>query len=227
MPFNSTSGSGTVPYYGGGQVPNPANVIQKAGAPSAAAVDPALGTLYVDTTANAMYALVDKTGAVATWALLGGGSSDVNTLTPDSGTSPVVPVGGTITLAGGTGVSTVGGANSMTFNVVGGGLKTTVSAATPSTVAINTRLVPNTGGLYTANMPAVAAVGSVIQITGNGAGGWLLQCGAGQTINSSGGSTSSGGSLASTNRYDSIRIVCVVANTTWTIEAIVGALTNA
>lgn len=228
MPFSTTGGRGRniVPFYSGGQVPNPPNVILKAGAPSTGNIDNQVGTLYVDTTANAMYALVDVTGSTATWAVLGGGSSDVNTLTGDSG-GAISPTGGTITLAGGTGIATSGSGSTITFNVVGGGLETTVSTTTPASPAVNTRLVTNTAGLFTVNLPAVAAVGSMLIVSGLGAGGWILDCAAGDTIESPGGSTSSGGTLASTNRYDSVTVVCVVADTTWVVESQMGVLTNA
>lgn len=228
MPFNATSPGTGSPYYGGGQVANPANVLVLTAAPNAAATGNPVGTIAINSGPGTCYIAVKNTGinGTVTWEQIGLAAGTVGTLTPDSG-GAVSPLAGNIAITGGTGINSVGTANTVTFNVVGTGLKTTVSAATPSTPAINTRLVTNTAGLYTANLPAVAAVGSSIRITGLGAGGWLLQCGAGQTINSSGGSTTSGGSLASTNRYDCVLVTCTVANTGWIAETIVGNLTNA
>lgn len=230
MPFNSSisGGSKVVPFFGGSSADNPANVIIDTSAPPAAVatrpVDPPVGTIWINVSTGNSYQLVQNTYATGgVWTLLGGAAGAIATLTGDSG-GAIVPVAGNITLVGGTGIATVGTAGTLTFNVVGGGLETTVSTSTPASPAVNTRLVTNTAGLFTVNLPAVAAVGDMLIVTGLGAGGWILDAAAGDTINSSGGSTSSGGTLASTNRYDSISVVCVVASTTWVVEAQMGVL---
>ena len=158
MPFTSSGGRNVVPFYAGGQASNPPNVFVKSSGPTSAFTSANLGDLYINTTTNACYSLVDITGPVATWTVLGGGSSDVNTLTGDSG-GAISPTGGTITLAGGTGLSTSGSGNTITFNTVGGGLKTTVISGTSQAAAVNNRYVSNDVGLVTVTMPAVAAVG--------------------------------------------------------------------
>lgn len=66
MSFLST----TTPYYGGGQVSSPANVIQTSGAPSASDIAHNLGTIAVDNAAQKAYMLVSKSGGVATWGVL-------------------------------------------------------------------------------------------------------------------------------------------------------------
>lgn len=71
MPTLSTQ---TTPYYGGGQVVNPANVIQTSGAPSANLVEQGLGTLAVDNAASTVYCLTSKTGGTAHWSALAAGS---------------------------------------------------------------------------------------------------------------------------------------------------------
>lgn len=76
-----------------------------------------IGTIWINASTNVMWGLASVTSNSANWSLLGPGSSDVDSLTPDGGTSPVVPAGGTITLAGGTNITTVGGLNTMTFNL--------------------------------------------------------------------------------------------------------------
>lgn len=229
MPFNSSiGGSKVVPLYGGAQVPNPSNIVSGSGAPSSNMREAAVGDIYVNMTAGTAYMCVANTGALngVTWAVLGGATADVNTLTGDSGTA--TPVAGNIQMVGGTGISTVGAAGTVTFNVVGGGLKTVVDATGPTnSPAVNTRIVPNTGVLLTINLPTVAAVGDLLQVTGLGAGGWILDAGAGDIIHTSGGDTSSGGTLASTNRYDAVTVVCVVANSEWVVEGMDGVLTIA
>ncbi len=228
MPFISTGSGGNkvVPFFGGAQCQNPANVIQKTTNPGSNGTSEPIGTIWINTSTGASYQLVTQTSTSATWAILGGGTSDVNTLTGDSG-GAISPTGGTITLAGGTGISTSGSGSTITYNVVGGGLKTTVVSGTTQAAAINNRYVPNNAGTCTVTLPATAAVGSAVVVDGLGAGGWVVAQNASQVINSPGGSTTigAGGSLASTNRYDSVTLICVVANTTWTIENMVGVIT--
>jgi hypothetical protein len=97
----------------------------------------------------------------------------------------------------------------------------------PVTLAAGTAYLANSGSLVTFNMPATVAQFAEFEIAGNGAGGWLIQMNTGQTANSSAGSTTSGGSLASTNRYNTIKLLCTVANTTFVVLTSEGAITNA
>jgi len=76
-----------------------------------------LGITWVNKSANTSYVLTSVSAGAATWALSSPGSSDVDTLEADSGTSPVVPSGGAITMTGGTNISTVGGTNEITFDL--------------------------------------------------------------------------------------------------------------
>ncbi len=91
-----------------------------------------LGTLWLDTSTTAVYSLVSVAANSANWSLLGPGASDVDTLTGDSG-GAVSPTGGTITMAGGTNVTTVGTANTITFN-----LDAAITLATSVTSALYT-----------------------------------------------------------------------------------------
>ena len=78
--------------------------------------------------------------------------------------------------------------------------------------------IANGGSLIQLALPVVSAVGDVIAVVGEGAGGWQITQGAGQSIKVSPVSTSVGalGSLASTSQYDSIELICITANLTWT-----------
>jgi hypothetical protein len=112
----------------------------------------------------------------------------------------------------------------MTFTTAGVGSWSTIpdsswidQTATPITMAGNASYVADTAGLLTFNMPAVVAQGTVFKIAGQGAGGWLVQMNAGQTANLNSTPTSVAGSLASSNRYNCIEILCTVANTTFTV----------
>jgi len=80
--------------------------------------------------------------------------------------------------------------------------------------------VSNNAGLVTLTLPTTAAFGTAISIIGKGAGGWAIAQNSGQNVQV--GSVSStvgaGGSVASTNRFDSIDLLCTTANTTWTVQ---------
>ena len=88
-------------------------------APTAADKRHPLGQIWVDTTNSVIYGLSRVAAGQATWSLMSPGASDVDTLEADSGTSPVVPSAGAITMTGGTNISTVGGTNEITFNLDG------------------------------------------------------------------------------------------------------------
>ncbi len=89
---------------------------------------------------------------------------------------------------------------------------------TSLTMAVNNGYFPNNVGLVTLTLPATSAVGDEIAISGQGSGGWTIAQAAGQQvqIGSVASTLGAGGSVASTNRYDSLRLVCMVANTLWT-----------
>lgn len=90
---------------------------------------------------------------------------------------------------------------------------TEVTAATAA-LQVDHSYVMNRGTLITATLPALSLVGEIIEIAGVGAGGWLIAQNANQIIHvgSLASSTGVGGSVASTNRYDCVKLRCVVAN---------------
>ncbi len=95
----------------------------------------------------------------------------------------------------------------------------TITAASQS-MAVNNGYIANSAGLVSLLLPATSSVGDEIAVSGLGAGGWSITQNAGQNIQV--GSVSStvgvGGSVSSTNRYDSLRMVCLLANTTWAVS---------
>ena len=98
---------------------------------------------------------------------------------------------------------------------------------TSQAIAVNNAYIANNAGVVTFTLPATAAVGTTFRIAGKGAGGWAIAQGAGQSIND--GSVSStvgaGGSLASSQRYNAIELVCITANTTWNVISSQGNFT--
>lgn len=88
---------------------------------------------------------------------------------------------------------------------------------TSQSMSVNVGYIADNAGLVTITLPSTAAQGTVQRVSGNGAGGWLIAQNASQSIKIGNQTTTTGtgGSLASTNRYDQIELLCVVANTTW------------
>lgn len=108
----------TTPYYGGKQVSNPADVQIITGAPNAADVHHSLGDLQVRPSTGQVYCLTNTAGGTATWAALGGGSANVNTIQGDAG-GALSPVGGNMILAGtaAQGISTSGAGHTITLTI--------------------------------------------------------------------------------------------------------------
>jgi hypothetical protein len=109
----------------------------------------------------------------------------------------------------------------------GGGSTWVDQTSTPVTMAVNTNYVADNALLVTLLLPATAAFGSTFNVTGKGAGGWLIAQNAGQFINfgTQVTTTGVGGSLASMNTFDSVTIVCVTADTQFVVYASIGNLT--
>jgi hypothetical protein len=79
---------------------------------------------------------------------------------------------------------------------------------------------------YTANnaltqisftLPASCGYGKVFRIVGKGFGGWAVNANAGQVIHYGVLDTSDGGSIASTQQYDCIELLCTVEDTEFTV----------
>lgn len=100
----------------------------------------------------------------------------------------------------------------------------TVTGTTQAMSASN-GYVANNASLVTLTLPATASVGDTFIIVGLGAGGYRIAQRASQLIRfgSAVTTTGTGGSLSSTNQYDTIRIVCIVANTTFSVVDSVSA----
>ena len=93
---------------------------------------------------------------------------------------------------------------------------TDVTATTQSMVPDN-GYTANNAGLVTFTLPATAAYGTTLNVIGKGAGGWLINLNSGQSIHvGSSVTTVTTGSVASTNQFDAISLLCTVANTVWT-----------
>lgn len=104
----------------------------------------------------------------------------------------------------------------------------TVVTAASATMAVNNGYIANNAGMCTLTLPTTAAVGSIIEVTGiNNATGWRIAQNSGQVIHfgTLNTTTGAGGSLTSTATRDSVRLVCVVANTDFNVLSSVGNIT--
>ncbi len=131
------------------------------------------------------------------------------------------------TLTAGVGTTITNGAGSITISSTGGGFTTVDQTSAAVTMVASTQYVADNAGLVTLTLPAVAAIGDTFRIIGKGAGGWSMAQAAGQTSHVGNQATTAGvgGSVSSTNQWDVITIICVTANTTFSVQANQGNLT--
>ena len=107
----------------------------------------------------------------------------------------------------------------------GSGITWTEVTTTTQSAAVNNGYIANNVALVTITLPATATVGQIVRISGSGAGGWRLAQNASQVIVWDVGAVASlnqtttgvGGFISSTDRYDSIEIICIVTNTTFVV----------
>ena len=108
-----------------------------------------------------------------------------------------------------------------------GAFNADVVTTTTQQAPANASYIANNAGLVTVTLPATASVGSRVRVIGLGAGGWRVAQNANQLVHKSGTATTTGtgGSLSSSNRYNAVELVCVVANTEWDVVSSEGTLT--
>lgn len=226
-----TLGSTSV-YYGGGQVPNPANVIPTSGAPSTAAIHNRLGTLAIDNANKKAYVLNSLLGGVANWALFASAAGAVETLTGDSG-GAIAPSAGNINLTGGTGISITGSGSTLTFNVVGEGEKTVTATATTQMAPNTSYFVPQLASCtLTLPLNASCSLGDVVTVYGVSTNFFTIAQNAAQQVNISTQSTTAGiaGSITSKETFDSVTLkYCGVISAVgqWVATAVSGTYTFA
>jgi hypothetical protein len=128
-------------------------------------------------------------------------------------------------ISAGTGISVTPGAG--TISIAATGSAVTWSVVTGDTsMAVEKGYGSNKAGAVAFTLPAVAAIGDTVAIQGM-QGSWNIVQGLGQTIFFGNASTTpgAGGSLASTNAFDAIELVCLVANNNWYVTRSIGNIT--
>ena len=122
-------------------------------------------------------------------------------------------------LTAGANISISNAANSITISSTGSaGIGWTDVTGTSQLMVADAGYLADNAALVTLTLPTTAAFGQLIYIQGFGPGGWSIAQNAGQNIQVGSASTTvgTGGSLSSTNRYDSTLLLCAVTNTTFT-----------
>ncbi len=132
------------------------------------------------------------------------------------GSTGAIPVRATLTA--GVGISITNGAGTITVAGTGGGLGWTEVTGTTQAMAVDSGYIASNGSQVVLTLPSTAALGTIVSVVGKGAGGWSIHQNASQNIQVGSSSTTAGvgGTLTSTNRFDSIQLVCTTANLTWT-----------
>lgn len=151
---------------------------------------------------------------------------DVDTSTTTKALITKVIAGTNISISS-TGVDA--GTGDVTINASGGGgggITVTEVTGTSQALAVDNEYIMNNAGLVTGTLPATAALGKRIYVTGKGAGGWKIAQNASQLIKflHLSSITGTSGYIASTQQNDSIVLECTVADTTFTVIGSVGNL---
>lgn len=155
------------------------------------------------------------------------GVPSIQTLTAGQiliGTTGAAPTATTLTA--GTGISISSASGSITISATAFD-SNWVNQTSSTTMAVNTSYIANSGSLITLTLPTTCAQGTEFAVAGLGAGGWKIAQAASQLINFGNvvTTTGTGGSLASSNQYDVVYLVCTVANTQFSVIGSVGNLT--
>ncbi len=114
--------------------------------------------------------------------------------------------------------------DSFRFTASGSSFTRTTATGTTQAAAVNTAYTCTNAAQCNVTAPGTAAVNDIVEVQGQGAGGFKITANSGQTIVGYGDTTTTAGSVTPANRYDNITLVCIVANTTWAIKSSVSSL---
>lgn len=167
-----------------------------------------------------LYNAGNPNGAVAgtTFQLCWDTTNQILYVCTSSGTSTTAVWTKSVRLTAGSGITISQAGNDIEISMSASGMTWNVVTGTSASMAANQGFITNNAGLVTLSLPVTASVGTTLAVVGQGAGGWSIAQGGGQSIIVGSNTTTVGvgGSLSSTNAHDSINFICTVASTTWT-----------
>lgn len=131
-------------------------------------------------------------------------------------------------ISGGANITVTNGPGSITIEATGSAGFTWTSVNVDTSMAINNGYITTGGSLVHLLLPPTAAVGSIVQIAGQGSGLWQITCNSGQNIQiGSVSCTTTTGTVSSANSYDSLSLVCLTNGVpTFTWSALNGPQTS-
>lgn len=138
---------------------------------------------------------------------------------------PVGPDASNVIFVVGAGdISVSGNPATHTLTITATGLPTWNKISVNTALQANMGYICTGGGTLVLTLPATSNVGDIIEITLDGSAGFSVGQGAGQSIRTGNVSTTIGvgGSLASTQQGDSLRMVCSVTNLKWNVLSSMG-----
>ncbi len=156
----------------------------------------------------------------------GSGVGSSTTYNGNSGSA--TPAAGILNVLGAGTVNVTGAGNTLTITGTGGGSGLTWNNISASqTMSVNNGYFCSGGAAIALLLPPVSAFGDTIEIVLDGSSSVTLTQGAGQTIKLANAITTVGvgGSLASTQQGDSIRLLCKTINLAWTALSVDGSWT--
>ena len=119
------------------------------------------------------------------------------------------------------------GSGSIDLTAAGGGsVPWTNIAAGSAQMYPNNGYTADFGTLCTLTLPTTAAYGSIIEVAGKGAGGWLIAQNANQMIHVNGATSTTGvaGYLSSNDQFNGVKLLCSVADLEFTVLSHEGTL---
>ncbi len=140
---------------------------------------------------------------------------------------PADPATGDIHVVGGPGITTTGNAATYTLTINSTALGPSWSNTTTNTAMVsNIGYLCTGGGNLTLSLPTTSVFGDEIEVVLDGSTSFTITQAAGQQIRIGSSTTTlgSGGSLASLQQGDVVRMVCKTANTLWTCLSVEGNL---
>lgn len=161
------------------------------------------------------------TNGAGTINIDGAGAGTPTTYQANAGTA--TPAAYILNILGSGAITTAAAGNTVTIS--GGGI-TWSNIAVNQTLAVNNGYFCSGGAGLSLALPAVSAVGDAIEVILIGSTSFTITQSAGQSIRLGATSTTPGvgGSLASTQQGDAIRMICQTANLVWAIGS--GAIGN-